>query len=136
MQYCRAKMHVNACKVWKFNLFLREIWVQTQIINKNCTINEPKRSIFKKLSLICTRYLLFWFIHSACLGSSGFQDLFGTKNHGYSISGQIYDFCPRLRKLDILDCTLSHILTEFTRFIHDNVNCLILHSQNIEEKKE
>ena len=70
LQYHIGTMHVNACKVCKFYLFLREIWVQTQIINKNCTINVPKRSIFKTLSLICTRYLLFWFIHSACLGSS------------------------------------------------------------------
>ena len=31
------------------------------------------------------------------------------KNHGYSISAQSYDFCPRLTKLDILDLTLSHI---------------------------
>ena len=29
------------------------------------------------------------------------------KNHGYSISAQSYDFCPRLIKLDILDFTLS-----------------------------
>ena len=31
------------------------------------------------------------------------------KNHGYSISAQSYDFCPRLIKLDILDFTLSPI---------------------------
>ena len=31
------------------------------------------------------------------------------KNHGYSISAQSYDFCPRLIQLDILDFTLSLI---------------------------
>ena len=41
--------------------------------------------------------------------SSGFHDLLDTKNHSYSISAQSYDFCPHLRKLDILDFTLSCI---------------------------
>ena len=30
------------------------------------------------------------------------------KNHGYSITAQSYDFCSHLKKLDILDYTLSH----------------------------
>ena len=34
-----------------------------------------------------------------------------TKNHGYSISAQSYDFCPCLIKLDILYFTLSHMPT-------------------------
>ena len=36
------------------------------------------------------------------------------KNHGYSISAQSYDFCPHLRKLDILDFTLSPMYLERT----------------------
>ena len=31
------------------------------------------------------------------------------KNHGYSISAQSYDVCPRVIKLDIPDFTLSHM---------------------------
>ena len=29
------------------------------------------------------------------------------KNHGFSISAQSYDFCPHLRKFDIVDFTVS-----------------------------
>ena len=65
--------------------------------------------IFKILSLICTLIFQLRLEHYACLGSSGYQDLFGKKNHGYLISAQSYDFCPRLIQLDILDFTLSHM---------------------------
>ena len=67
---------------------------------ENCTINDTKRTIFKTLSL---RYSMFFLLKTnAWLGSSGFQDLFGTKKYGYSVSAKSDDFCPRLRKLDIL----------------------------------
>ena len=33
---------------------------------------------------------------------------FAPKNHGYSILAQSYDFCPQLRKHDIIHFTMSH----------------------------
>ena len=36
------------------------------------------------------------------------------KNHGHSLSAQSYDFFPHLRKLDILDFTLSPMYFERT----------------------
>ena len=39
------------------------------------------------------------------------------KNHGYSISAQSYDFCPRLIQLDILDFSLSHVRTCLDGFL-------------------
>ena len=37
----------------------------------------------------------------------GFRICLAPKNYGCSVSAPNYDFCPRLRKLDILDFTLS-----------------------------
>ena len=41
----------------------------------------------------------------------GFRICLAPKNH-YSVSAQSYDFCPCLRKLDILDFTLCHSCTD------------------------
>ena len=37
------------------------------------------------------------------------------KSHGFSISAQSYDFCPRLIQRDILDFTLSLMRSELLR---------------------
>ena len=42
-------------------------------------------------------------------GAVDFRIYVATKNHDYSISAQRYGFCPHLRKLDILDFTLSYL---------------------------
>ena len=57
--------------------------VETQLIKKNCTINEPNIVNFHMLLLIYT--IDFWCCleHYAWLGSSGFQDLFDKKNQRF-----------------------------------------------------
>ena len=60
------------------------------------TINEPKMVHFKDA-------------FTDLYNEVDFRIHLAHKNHGYSISAQIYDCCPHLRKLDILDFTLSLI---------------------------
>ena len=43
------------------------------------------------------------------LGAMDFRICLAQQIHGYSISAESYDFCPALRKLDILDFTQSHM---------------------------
>ena len=54
------------------------------------------------------------------LGAVDLRIYLAHKNHGYSISAQGYDFWPHLKKLDILDFTLSHthynIYTKYTLY--------------------
>ena len=40
-------------------------------------------------------------------GAADIRIYLAKKHHGYSISAQSYDFCPRLIQLDILDFTPS-----------------------------
>ena len=40
-------------------------------------------------------------------GAADFRIYLTPTNHGYSISAQSYNFCPRLRKLDVLYFTLT-----------------------------
>ena len=99
----------NACKVWACKLFLSELLVQTQFINKNCSINETKMVHVQDAftDLYNTFLVMTW---TLCM--PGEQYILGiiwpTKNNGYSISAKSYDFCRHLRKLDIIDLTLSH----------------------------
>ena len=92
---------------------------------------RQKWSIFKALLLICTKNLLFWLEHYACLGSNGFQDLFGTKNYGFSILVQSYVFCSLLKKSDILDFTLSHALVKATKKLYDWKEFIFRNLRNI-----
>ena len=47
-------------------------------------------------------------------------------NHGYSISAQIYEFCPHLAQLDNLDFTLSHKSKKRDPHIYVNFNIFFL----------
>ena len=78
------------------------------LMNRKLKIFNFQLKKFKTLSLFFTIYLFCCLEHYAWLGSSWFQDLFGTKKYGFSISAQSYDFCPCLAQLDNLDFTLSH----------------------------
>ena len=55
----------------------------------------------------------------------GFRIYLAPKNHGYSVSPQNYDFCPRLRKPDILDFTLSHMDIILCHSAIMDISCLL-----------
>ena len=76
-----------------------------------------KWSIFKTLSLICTINFSYDLNHMHAWGAVDLRIYLAKKSHGYSISAQSYDFCPHLRKLDILDFTMSH-----THCIYRSIN--------------
>ena len=76
----------NICKVCACNLFFWYIQVQTMVINKNCTKNDPKKSIFKTSSLIYTSFCFVLPCKLCMAGSSGFQDLFGIKKKTWLLS--------------------------------------------------
>ena len=103
----KSEMHVKYAHV----IYLWEkIEYTHRLLIKTAQWMNQKWSIFKTLSLIFTKILTWTLCMHAC---RGYQDLFGTNNHGYSISYQSYDVWPHLRKLDFLDFTLSHIAFGF-----------------------
>ena len=80
--------------------------------NKNCTINDPKKGRFQHdfptlyiKEKERKKYLKLMHGWEAVV----LRISLAPKNHGQSVSAQSYDFCPRLKILDILDFTLSHI---------------------------
>ena len=66
-------------------------------------------AIFKTLLLLYTKKNSFYLNIMHALGAVDFRICLAQTNPGYSIPAQGYDFSPHLRKLDILDFTLSHM---------------------------
>ena len=64
---------------------------------------NQKLSIFMTLSLICTKKNCFDLNIMHALGAVDIRIYLAPNKHGYSISARSYDFCPQLRKLDVLD---------------------------------
>ena len=80
---------------------MREIWVKTQVIKNNCTINEPKKDFINLYKSF------FWFVLNIIhgWGAADFRIGLAPKYHGYSISTKSYEFCLHLAQLDF---RLSH----------------------------
>ena len=76
------------------------IFFKEKFESTNSLSMKPKWSNFKTLSLICTKKTFSFDLN--IMHALGAVDI-----KIYSISAQSYEFCPHLRKLDILDFTLS-----------------------------
>ena len=83
--------------------------VQTQVIKKNCSINEPKMvNCYDYFTNLYNRFFCFVWKIMHGWGAMDFRICLAPKYHGYLISAQNYEFYLHLAQLDILEFKLSH----------------------------
>ena len=98
--------------------------LQKQIIKTNCTLNDLNiissqatlTNLFRKFLVVLNIMHGLWVVN--------FRNCVAPKYHGFWISAQSYDFCPRLAQLDNLDFTVSPV--HFICFLGFIKSCFVI----------